>query len=308
MKRCLAVNKIYHGRAETLINFIEPESVSLSFWSPPYFVGKTYEKNETYESWQSVLRQVIAGHYRALKPGGFMIINMANILAFRDENMPRFQGANPSRRRSPVTKEMILRAMEKYPNYSKERLASYLGCSVQTIDRRLRGNNVRGGKSAVATKVKLVGPFLEQYAEEAGLYLYDKRIWKKDPAWSTSQWTVTTLKAVSETEDLYIFWKPGEYIVNRDRLTPEEWKAWGYRQVWEIPSVRKNDIHEAMFPLELAERVIRLYTDEGELVLDPFVGSGTTAVAATTLKRRFIAFEKELVHVRLARSRVATAK
>jgi hypothetical protein len=32
---------------------------------------------------------------------------------------------------------------------------------------------------------------------------------------------------LSETEDLYIFWKPGEYVVNRERLTPSEWKDWG---------------------------------------------------------------------------------
>ena len=43
-----------------------------------------------------------------------------------------------------------------------------------------------------------------------------------------------------------------------------------------------------MFPLELARRVIRLFTDEGDIVLDPFLGSGTTAIAAIETKRNFI--------------------
>ena len=116
--------------------------------------------------------------------------------------------------------------------------------------------------------------------------------------------TTSTLKAVSETEDLYVFWKPGEYVVNRNRLTPAEWKEWGLRQVWTIPSVRANDIHQAMFPMELAYRVIRLYTDEGDTVLDPFLGSGTTALAALEANRNYIGIELMEQYAQLARKRV----
>ncbi len=50
--------------------------------------------------------------------------------------------------------------------------------------------------------------------------------------------------------------------------------------MWNIPSVRANDDHEAKFPEALARRVVRLLTDPGDLVLDCIVGSGTTAGAA----------------------------
>jgi hypothetical protein len=102
----LATNHIYHGRAEALIKRIEPCSVALSFWSPPYFVGKEYEKGETFDSWQTLLKAIIQGHSSILKPGGFMVINMADILAFPDESIPRFQAMNPSNQRSPVTRRM----------------------------------------------------------------------------------------------------------------------------------------------------------------------------------------------------------
>src|SRR5690606_24533669 len=177
------------------------------------------------------------------KPGAFLVINIADILAFKDPKMPRIQGANVANHRSPVTREMVLEAKRQHPHYSRYQLAALLNCSEQTIDRRLNGNNIRGGKYEVQTRVKLVGGILEAFAYDVGLYLYDKRIWKKDPAWANSRWTTNTLKSVSETEDLYVFWKPGEYEVRRDRLSPEEWRAWGYRQVWEIDSVRRNDAH-----------------------------------------------------------------
>jgi site-specific DNA-methyltransferase (adenine-specific) len=304
METFLAVNQIYCGRSEELMKQIESNSVALSFWSPPYFVGKDYEQNETYDSWQKTLQQIIQLHTLVLKPGGFMVVNIADILAFKDEKMPRIQGMNTANHKSPVTKEMVLQAKEKHPCYNRNQLAEYLGCSEQTIDRRLNGNNIRGGKQQVQTRVKLVGGSLETFAYNCGLYLYDKRIWKKDPAWANSRWTANTLKAVSETEDIYIFWKPGEYTVNRSRLSDQEWKEWGYRQIWDIQSVRKNDDHEAKFPEELARRVVKLFSDTDDIVLDPFLGSGTTAVAAYKENRQYIGIEKEKKYVLLSKENI----
>ncbi len=301
-------NNIYCGDSQEVMKQIEPNSVALSFWSPPYFLGKDYEKDATYDSWQQMLQNVITIHYDVLKPGGFLVINIADILVFPDEKMPQIMGLNPSNRKCSVTKEMIIKVKEEHPEYNRDQLAAALNCSEQTIDRRLNGNNIRGGKYAKGTHIKLVGGNIEKYAYDAGLFLYDKRIWKKDPAWANSRWTTNTLKAVSETEDLYIFWKPGEYVVNRERLEPEEWKEWGLRQIWDIPSVRANDVHQAMFPKELAKRVIRLYSDKGDLVLDPFIGSGTTAVAAIETKRDFIGIEMMPKYAKLAQKNVLVAQ
>lgn len=304
----LEVNNIYLGDSCKLLKAIEDNSVSLSFWSPPYFLGKEYEEGESYDSWQTMLKTVITEHFRILKPGGFLVINIADILSFEDPKMPKIMGLNPSNRKCTVTRDMVVKAKEEHPDFNRDQLAALLNCSEQTIDRRLNGNNIRGGRYATGTHVKLVGGNLEQYAYDAGLFLYDKRIWKKDPAWANCKWTTNTLKAVSETEDLYVFWKAGEYVVNRERLTPQEWKDWGYRQVWEISSVRANDIHPAMFPLALASRVIKLYTDTGDVVLDPFLGSGTTAIAAIKLKRQFIGIEKMKKYYDIADSAIKNAQ
>ncbi len=301
------IDKVLLGDCRDLIKRLDDDCISLSFWSPPYFLGKEYEEGVSYESWQNLLQTIIHEHYRILKPGGFLVINIADILSFQDSNMPKIMGTNPSNRKCSVTKEMVLKAISEHPDYNRDQLAKLLNCSEQTIDRRLNGNNIRGGKYAPGTHVKLVGGNLETYAYEIGLYLYDKRIWHKDPAWANCRWTTNTLKAVSESEDIYIFWKPGEYEVNRDRLTPEEWKEWGYRQIWNISSVRANNVHPAMFPTELASRVIKLYTNPGDLVLDPFMGSGTTAVAAIECGRHFVGFEQSAKYVEVAYSKVQKA-
>jgi len=91
-------------------------------------------------------------------------------------------------------------------------------------------------------------------------------------------------------------------------LAASEWADWGSRGVWRIPSVRANDDHEAKFPEALGRRVIRLLTDPGVLVLDCFVGSGTTAVAALHEGRHFIGIDVTPRYAALARARVKQAR
>lgn len=300
----LAVNDIYCGDSTALIYQIKPDSIAISIWSPPYHVGKEYEAGQSYEEWLEMLRKVIKAHYYVLKPGGFLAINIGDILVFPDKEMPKIQADNVSLRKSPVTKEDVLQAVSEHPDYNRDQLARLLGCSEQTIDRRLHGNNIRGGKYNTQTRVKIVGGLLEEMALDAGLYPYDRRIWVKDPAWANCNWASNSYRSVDEFEYIYIFWKPGITKVDRSRLPKSAWSEWGSRAVWNIQSVRKNDIHEAMFPVELPKRLIMLFSDKGDTVLDCFMGSGTTAIAAADLGRNYIGIDKEEKFVNLAKIRV----
>ncbi len=301
----LAANEIHQGDARILLPRIEPNSIALSVWSPPYYVGKEYEAYLSFEGWQDLLREVISLHFPVIKPGGFLVVNIADILVFRDASMPRIQADVVHRKRSSVTKNDVLQAQSEHPDLSRYQLAALLGCSEQTIDRRLNGNNIRGGKSEAQTRVKIVGGLVEQWALEAGFYPYDRRVWVKDAAWENSRWASLSYRAVDEFEYLYFFWKPGITKYDRNRLSRDDWKNWGSRGVWSFPSVRVNDDHEAKFPLELPMRVIRLLTDPDEIVLDCFMGSGTTAVAAMKEKRQFVGIELEKKYVKLSRRRIA---
>ena len=304
----LEENAVYCGDARDLLRDVRPESVALSFWSPPYFVGKSYERDMEYEEWQGMIREVVMLHYPILKPGGFLAINVADVLAFQDSDMPRIQADVVSNKRSKVTREQVLEIQSLRPSFNRYQIAELLGCSEQTVDRRLANNNVRGGKAAIQSRVKLVGGMIEEWGSEAGLYLYDRRVWVKDPCWENSRWHSQSYRSVDEFEYIYVFWKPGITTVDRARLSRSEWSDWGSRGVWSIPSVRANDVHEAQFPAELARRVIRLLTTSGELVVDCFAGSGTTAMVAIEEHRRYIGIELLPRYAKLARERCESAE
>lgn len=299
---------VYEGDARDIAAKLSADSVALSVWSPPYHVGKEYERDMSFLEWKNVLQRVVEAHVPVLKPGGFLVINIADILCFKDEAIPRIMAENVSRRkRSDITREMVLETLSQHPKANRHEIARLLGCSEQTVDRRLKGNNIRGGKYEAQTRVKLVCGLLEEFAYQAGLYLYDRRVWVKDAAWENSRWHTMSYRAVDEFEHLLFFWKPGITRVDKSRLSRDEWVAWGSRAVWTIPSVRANDDHEAKFPLELPRRVIQLLTDPGDLVLDCFAGSGTTGMAAIQEGRRFIGVELSPAYARLATKALQSA-
>ncbi|MEJ7584517.1 MAG: site-specific DNA-methyltransferase [Acidimicrobiales bacterium] len=79
--------------------------------------------------------------------------------------------------------------------------------------------------------------------------------------------------------------------------------------VWELAPERATRVdHPAPFPVELPLRLINLYTFVGDLVLDPFLGSGTTAVAAARAGRRWVGFDTEPAYIDIAHRRVAAER
>ncbi|MEM4235351.1 MAG: site-specific DNA-methyltransferase [Candidatus Methanomethylicaceae archaeon] len=82
--------------------------------------------------------------------------------------------------------------------------------------------------------------------------------------------------------------------------------------VWEIPNVKANHvektIHPCQFPVELVERLVLSMTNEGDWVLDPFIGVGTTAIAALMHNRKAIGAELVPVYVAIARERIRLAE
>ena len=90
-------------------------------------------------------------------------------------------------------------------------------------------------------------------------------------------------------------------------MTAKEWLksqlgVWQF--TYESRDIRDKSIHPATFPISLSKKVIELFTHKGELVLDPFVGSGTTLVAAKDLDRNAVGFDLQQKYVDLSMSRL----
>lgn len=96
-------------------------------------------------------------------------------------------------------------------------------------------------------------------------------------------------------EYILIFKKPGKSkkiqkdIKENSKLSKEEWKEY-FTGHWNFPPAKQIE-HEAMFPEELPRRIIKMFSFVGETVLDPFIGSGTTAKVALELGRNAIGYE-----------------
>jgi len=114
----------------------------------------------------------------------------------------------------------------------------------------------------------------------------------------------------NEIEHLLFFRKPGGYrsVTTLQKalsmLTRDEMKAW-FRSFWtDIQGASTRAGHPAPFPTALAERLIRMFSFAGDTVLDPFVGTGTTCLAAINTGRSSIGVDVEAKYLRIAAKRL----
>jgi DNA modification methylase len=95
---------------------------------------------------------------------------------------------------------------------------------------------------------------------------------------------------------------------NINCLTPKDWLksqlgVWQF--TYEKRDIRDKSVHPATFPISLSRKIIELFTHRGELVLDPFVGSGTTLVAAKDTDRNAIGFDLQSSYINLCEKRLS---
>jgi DNA modification methylase len=113
----------------------------------------------------------------------------------------------------------------------------------------------------------------------------------------------------NDVEFILMLRKPGGYRQpsqeqrDRSRLTKKEYQAW-FQQVWNLNGASTR-AHPAPFPEELAYRLVRMFSFAGDTVLDPFMGTATSLLAAARCGRNSIGVEIESSYVSKARERLA---
>lgn len=150
---------------------------------------------------------------------------------------------------------------------------------------------------------------VESFMEENGLYLSGMHYWNKAEYVNNVSWgsypKPTNIYSNTSFEQIFVWIKSGstrkipKEVLERNLLAKEEWRHWAVRCIWDdispvikINSKGKNRFgHSAPFPEDIPFRIVRMHTVEGEWVLDPFLGSGTTLKICRLLKRKGIGYE-----------------
>jgi len=170
----------------------------------------------------------------------------------------------------------------------------------------VNASNMKSRKSVEGESfVYPIVPDIIGLAKRAGFTFFDEIIWVKGGAnagalkgrvlFGSYPYPPTPKILDSTFENILVFTKPGKRkkickdIKARSQLRKDEWRDFT-KGIWEIPPDRTPD-HPATFPLQVAERIVRMYSFVDDIVLDPFVGSGTTLIAADKHNRRGIGFE-----------------
>jgi DNA modification methylase len=91
---------------------------------------------------------------------------------------------------------------------------------------------------------------------------------------------------------------------NKDTITREQFMEWT-KSVWTMNAESARRVgHPVPFPVELPYRLIQLYSFTGDIILDPFMGSGTTAIAALTSERNYVGYDTNPDYIELVNKRI----
>jgi len=154
--------------------------------------------------------------------------------------------------------------------------------------------------------------FISQIMIDLGFLMRGEIIWDKGSSAGSSTAWGSWLSASNPTlrdvhEYILVFSKGGFKREARDReptILRDDFLELT-KSIWHFPTESASRVgHPAPFPVELPRRLIELYTFKGELILDPFMGSGTTALAALETRRHFVGYETESAYVQIACKRI----
>jgi len=149
---------------------------------------------------------------------------------------------------------------------------------------------------------------------EIGFLMRGEIIWDKGASASSStawgSWQSASNPTLRDTHEYILAFSKGNFHREKldgksDTISKEEFLEFT-KSVWSFAAESAKRVgHPAPFPIELPYRLIQLYTYKDEIVLDPFMGSGQTALAALKAGRRYVGYETNAEYLNLAKKRIS---
>lgn len=163
--------------------------------------------------------------------------------------------------------------------------------------------------------------YLSKIMLDIGYNMRGEIIWNKaasaSPSTAWGSWQSASNPTLRDIHEYILIFSKGEYKRTRkrdelknkvDTITKEQFMEWT-KSIWTMNAESAKRIgHPAPFPEELPFRLIQLFSFKNDVILDPFMGSGTTAIAALKSERKYIGFDTVNEYVKLAERRISEVK
>ncbi len=275
---------IHTGDALTVLRTLPDASVQCCVTSPPYWGLRDYrvagqlgiEKRPS--EYVAKLVAVFGEVRRVLRPDGTLWLNLGD--SYNNRTKVRTESRQPAR--------------NGFKDDNWHERAARGGCRMTVNDYGLKEKDLVGIPWRVAFAL-----------QDAGWWLRSDIIWSK-PVGSDP----TKDRPTRSHEYMFLMSKSKRYVYDEKAIREATANGNGEknrRTVWAIAPGKHPGAHFAVFPPELPERCILAGSQPGDVVLDPFAGSGTTCAVANTLGRSFIGIELNPDYVALGERRVAAS-
>ena len=156
--------------------------------------------------------------------------------------------------------------------------------------------------------------YIDQIMIKIGFLPRGQIIWDKSasagPSTAWGSWQSASNPILRDIHEYILVYSKGEFgrknsRSNKDDSISKDAFLENTKSIWKFPTASARKIgHPAPFPIELPKRLIELYSFENDIILDPFAGSGTTAIAAKTTNRNYIMIDINSDYCKLATERI----
>lgn len=154
--------------------------------------------------------------------------------------------------------------------------------------------------------------YISKIMIDLGFYMRGEIIWNKaasaSPSTAWGSWQSAANPILRDVHEYILIFSKGDYKREKGKrentITKDQFMEWT-KSIWTMNAESARRIgHPAPFPEELPYRLIQLYSFKGDIVLDPFMGSGTTAVSAIKSDRKFVGYDISNEYIALAQKRL----
>jgi site-specific DNA-methyltransferase (adenine-specific) len=160
--------------------------------------------------------------------------------------------------------------------------------------------------------------YISKMMIEIGFNMRGEIIWNKaasaSPSTAWGSWMSASNPTLRDIHEYILVFSKGDYKRDRNRneketklnsISKEDFMEWT-KSIWTFNTESARRVgHPAPFPIDLPYRLIQLYSFETDIILDPFMGSGTTGIAALKSGRKFVGFEISQEYINLTNKRIA---